>query len=198
MLYRGSNRRLIDAETGARGAVEQRGHHMGIFDRYLAAFSVTAAALCAAPASAAVLYEFSGAAGSFSLTSAQYITADTTIAAGDLDSCSSTGPCLSILFDPQNAGQGLYDRIGFRREAGGPGFWIESYHYFDLGAFGQNGTYASLLGINPATLRVSGTADPTGAVPEPATWAMLILGFGLVGGAMRSAKRRQTATIAFA
>ena len=29
----------------------------------------------------------------------------------------------------------------------------------------------------------------TGAVPEPATWAMMILGFGLIGGAMR---RRMT------
>lgn len=28
-----------------------------------------------------------------------------------------------------------------------------------------------------------------GAVPEPATWAMLILGFGMVGGVMRSARR---------
>jgi hypothetical protein len=31
---------------------------------------------------------------------------------------------------------------------------------------------------------------PTGAVPEPATWAMMIVGFGLVGFAMRSSKRR--------
>lgn len=31
-----------------------------------------------------------------------------------------------------------------------------------------------------------------GAVPEPATWAMMILGFGLVGGAMRGARRRET------
>lgn len=29
------------------------------------------------------------------------------------------------------------------------------------------------------------------AVPEPATWAMLILGFGAVGGALRGAKRKQ-------
>jgi hypothetical protein len=33
------------------------------------------------------------------------------------------------------------------------------------------------------------------AVPEPATWAMLISGFGLVGGAMRSS-RRQTRALA--
>ncbi len=30
-----------------------------------------------------------------------------------------------------------------------------------------------------------GSATATGAVPEPATWAMMILGFGVVGGAMR-------------
>ena len=29
----------------------------------------------------------------------------------------------------------------------------------------------------------------TGAVPEPATWAMLILGFGVVGGAVRTRRR---------
>jgi hypothetical protein len=32
------------------------------------------------------------------------------------------------------------------------------------------------------------------AVPEPATWAMMIMGFGLVGAAMR----RRTATVRFA
>jgi hypothetical protein len=34
------------------------------------------------------------------------------------------------------------------------------------------------------------------AVPEPSTWAMLLLGFGFVGGAMRSARRRQKVTVA--
>jgi hypothetical protein len=33
------------------------------------------------------------------------------------------------------------------------------------------------------------------AVPEPSTWAMLILGFGLIGGAMRSSKRREKASL---
>jgi hypothetical protein len=34
-----------------------------------------------------------------------------------------------------------------------------------------------------------------GAVPEPATWAMMLVGFGAVGGAMR---RRRGKTVAFA
>ena len=37
-----------------------------------------------------------------------------------------------------------------------------------------------------------------GAVPEPATWAMMIFGFGLVGGALRSAMRKQKLAVSFA
>jgi hypothetical protein len=37
-----------------------------------------------------------------------------------------------------------------------------------------------------------------GAVPEPATWAMMIGGFGMVGGAMRSARRKQKVTVSYA
>lgn len=42
---------------------------------------------------------------------------------------------------------------------------------------------------------VAGAGINAGAVPEPATWAMLILGFGAVGGAMR---RRAKAKVAYA
>jgi hypothetical protein len=38
----------------------------------------------------------------------------------------------------------------------------------------------------------------TAAVPEPATWAMMLLGFGFVGGVMRNAKRRQRVTVCYA
>jgi hypothetical protein len=44
-----------------------------------------------------------------------------------------------------------------------------------------------------------GSATPgTGAVPEPATWALLFLGFAAIGGAMRSQKRRQAVTVSYA
>lgn len=35
--------------------------------------------------------------------------------------------------------------------------------------------------------------DPFGAVPEPASWAMLVTGFGLTGAAIRQRRRRLTA-----
>jgi len=36
-------------------------------------------------------------------------------------------------------------------------------------------------------------AAPVGGIPEPSTWAMLILGFGAIGGALRSRRRYHTA-----
>lgn len=40
--------------------------------------------------------------------------------------------------------------------------------------------------------------DTVAAVPEPATWALMLLGFGFVGGALRSAKRRTKVAVAYA
>lgn len=41
------------------------------------------------------------------------------------------------------------------------------------------------------------TADAAGAVPEPATWGMMILGFGVIGGAMRR-RAKVTTTVSYA
>ena len=38
----------------------------------------------------------------------------------------------------------------------------------------------------------------TGSVPEPSTWAMMLLGFGFVGGAMRAKRRKQNISVSFA
>ena len=50
-------------------------------------------------------------------------------------------------------------------------------------------------GITPAFGGLPGNVTVTAAVPEPATWAMLILGFGLVGAAMR---KRQSVRVRYA
>jgi hypothetical protein len=54
------------------------------------------------------------------------------------------------------------------------------------------GAFASAGGHN-ANFRVSGNVA---AVPEPASWAMMIGGFGMVGGSMR--RRRRKTTVSFA
>lgn len=50
-------------------------------------------------------------------------------------------------------------------------------------------------GGNPSGLRVEFLESNVTAVPEPATWAMMIMGFGLVGAA---ARRRQNVRVSFA
>jgi hypothetical protein len=66
---------------------------------------------------------------------------------------------------------------------------------FGCGAFcGTTQQWESLNGVGDVvTLTLTGE-DVGGAVPEPATWAMMISGLGLVGASMR----RRTAKVSFA
>ena len=59
----------------------------------------------------------------------------------------------------------------------------------DLDLFPKNPGYSHITFFD--------TGGPP-AVPEPATWAMMLLGFGFVGGAMRSAKRRRKLALSHA
>lgn len=52
------------------------------------------------------------------------------------------------------------------------------------------GSYVFTVPNDTITVQV-GTLHAVSAVPEPSTWAMMLLGFGAVGGAMRMVKRRQ-------
>ena len=79
-------------------------------------------------------------------------------------------------------------------QAGDAGGNATSFFRFDAGS-GVDSFDFNRNGLSNAVLFQTGQM---GAVPEPATWAMMLLGFGLVGGAMRSAKRRQKVTVFYA
>lgn len=88
--------------------------------------------------------------------------------------------------------------------------------FFDLAFFGPSGVDPGIFtltlvgnatidnGVPPSYPSIGGTASfeaGLGAVPEPATWALFILGFGAIGGALRrrsSAVRTSKAKLHFA
>ena len=69
---------------------------------------------------------------------------------------------------------------------------------FVLGSFSySNATYLTndgSLALGSINLRVS---EVSSAVPEPVTWAMMLIGFGFIGGAMRL-HRKQKLTVSYA
>ena len=72
-------------------------------------------------------------------------------------------------------------------------------NFFNLvGINGQSIRNVSIVSTAPVTdvrqIRLGGVAGVAGAVPEPATWAMMILGFGMVGAGLRLRRRREDFT----
>jgi len=65
-----------------------------------------------------------------------------------------------------------------------------SVDYVTFNGFGGSG------GFELDNIVLNGAAN--GAVPEPATWAVMLLGFGFVGSAMRSAKWRKKLNVSYA
>ncbi len=53
------------------------------------------------------------------------------------------------------------------------------------------------LGVTAADFAID-RVYVTAAVPEPSTWALMLLGFGAVGGAMRMKRRKTNAAVSFA
>ena len=71
-----------------------------------------------------------------------------------------------------------------------------------LDQFAINGDWNSgsdFVTLDNVALCDNGGCDTTmSAVPEPGTWAMMILGFGMIGGSMRSARRMRRSEDALA
>ncbi|SFP99758.1 PEPxxWA-CTERM sorting domain-containing protein [Sphingomonas rubra] len=55
------------------------------------------------------------------------------------------------------------------------------------------------VGTTASPFSINGTVSAvTAAVPEPATWALMLVGFGLVGGAMRRRNSKVSTTVTYA
>lgn len=139
------------------------------------------------------------------------------LAGSSLGSISQTfatnaGQAYRIFFDvSRNPDAGVVPRAGFINVGlgdveilyGNPGttrsnmLWESRFYDFvadgpstTLTFSADEGTSASYFGLALDNVSIAG-------VPEPATWAMMILGFGLIGGAMRR-RTRQSLTYDFA
>lgn len=75
-----------------------------------------------------------------------------------------------------------------------PGISFVQARYNDSGAFAFPNLAVNTGGYFGANALIGNRVEVAGGVPEPATWATLILGFGAVGGAMR---RRRSAIVRF-
>ena len=67
--------------------------------------------------------------------------------------------------------------------------------YTDILTFDGASTYAGLsdYALGPITVNVSvEVTGGAGGVPEPASWAMMLVGFSLIGGLMRSRSKTLT------
>ena len=97
-------------------------------------------------------------------------------------------PNLEFCLRTSNGGQcsgGAGSGLDNGQSANG-GFWLNfNSPQSSLALSDFSVRYQSVAGAGNVT---SASGVPFGLVPEPATWAMMILGFGLIGGALRSRK----------
>jgi hypothetical protein len=116
------------------------------------------------------------------------------IDASALDSCTpftgfGAATCGGVSYNDNSGGQ---NQLGIQSNitGGGP---VSFYYYFASGDFGSVGTFTAASNGNTGTLTVSGAPA---AVPELATWAMMLLGFTGIGMAMRRQRAPTLAQVA--
>ena len=172
----------------------------------LACVAALATVLSSTNASASVTYEFSGHGvlglldAQFTYVSPDFVTGFRHVDASALQSCTVTSallPCDYIEFYPLDSyypeDQFILDSLlVFRDNSGGNPPVQGRLATFSLGAFTTPGTYT--IGDEDFGETLVVRASPT--VPEPATWAMMLLGFGMIGAAARYRRRSSKVTFA--
>lgn len=160
--------------------------------------AISAVAVPSAAEAATVLFNFEGGSRSFTFTLEQGETPDSsTVFAGSnrvgftnvsgtfTGVNGSTNVASSITF-----GTGAFSALGISANGFGFGSFAGPDLFngsttsptFNLGTFSL-GQVSTGAGTGGGRLTIS--ALPMAAVPEPATWAMMLLGFGMIGYSMR-------------
>jgi hypothetical protein len=129
------------------------------------------------------------------LQTADFISGDTTFLVGDFSSVPSNPDGItSVEFSPDFSGGGCTD---FGLSTCDLIQLISGGHYgFPVGTFSQFGDTTAVNFDGEITMEL--TVSPVGVstVPEPSTWALALVGFGLLGGAGYWTRRRSVAVAA--
>jgi hypothetical protein len=112
----------------------------------------------------------------------------TSIPPGNLTSCSVTSPAFGFSCSNQFFIAGpAFDSVVFSTAQ-----FTQTQYNFALGTFQSLGNFGSIGGpLSGQFAGLSISTDVIGpGVPEPASWALMLGGFALTGGALRGARRR--------
>jgi PEP-CTERM motif len=153
-------------------------------------------------AQAAIIYDFVGLSsatgtpfGKFTVSQASLIPVGT---GGNYTTatCSVTFPASGFTCNPTMSinNSATLNQITFRTAQGSTVNFQTSYN-FAPGSFSALGTYTSIQGPNNFASLIIRDTNAVPVVPEPASWAMMIAGFGIVGGTVR---RRGAASVRLA
>jgi hypothetical protein len=164
----------------------------------LAASAVASAAAMSAPASAAIYaFDLTGAkTASFNIDTATAPTSSSSSFIGDQISYNAVTGTFGGTTQTATIGFGTFlaaqlniggTTLGFT-QYGGPDLFslVSGAPVFNLGSFNL-----SSITSGPATITIRAVS---GAVPEPATWAMMLVGFGAIGFSMRRRNSKSYAT----
>jgi hypothetical protein len=172
--------------------------------------ALAALVLVAEPAHAALTFDFTfdtdpyyvdnlgTLTGGFEVTIPYFPVYNTSYSGSHISNCSlSAGgnpvSCYQITLYPDTApltgSNDTYDAVSIDSPLGGSNFF-----YFSNGAFSSTGSYHNIhMTVDSLNLAISGTADetqPLPGVPEPETWALMLLGLFGAGAVFRRAQSK--------